>query len=73
MTETTPIPPPSPQQEANNAHYALTKAVREMLPKFCKDPNRCHSLIRSEAAIQHLISSTTTKGSTACDSSMTTR
>lgn len=56
MTEITyEATPPSAQHEANNAHYALAKAVREMLPQFCKDPSRCPSLIRSEAAIQQLI------------------
>lgn len=56
MTEITyEATPPSPQQEANQAHYALAKAVREMLPKFCKNPDKCPSLLRSEAAIQRLI------------------
>lgn len=55
MIETPPMPPPSAQQEANNAHYALTRAVREMLPKFCKDPSKCPSLLRSEESIQRLI------------------
>lgn len=55
MTETPPMPPHYAQQEANNAHHALATAVREMLPKFCKDPDKFSPLLRSEAAIQRLI------------------
>jgi len=44
-------PPPTPQQRANKAHYELAKAVRELLPKFCKDPNKYAPLVESEAAI----------------------
>lgn len=49
MTEITYDPtPPSAQHEANNAHYVLAKTVREMLPKFCKDPDKCDELLRCE-------------------------
>lgn len=43
--------PQTPQQRANKAHYEPAKAVRELLPKFCKDPNKYAPLVESEAAI----------------------
>lgn len=54
MTEITYEAKLTPQQEANQAHYELAKAVRELLPKFCKDPNKYQPLIDSEEAIKEL-------------------
>ena len=54
MTDATIEAKLTPQQEANQAHYELAKAVRELLPKFCKDPNKFEPLINSEAAISEL-------------------
>ena len=34
------------------AHYELAKAVRELLPMFCKDPEKFKALVESEAAIE---------------------
>lgn len=47
-------PPPPPQQRANAAHYELAKAIRELLPKFCKDPEKYQPLLDSEAALEGL-------------------
>jgi hypothetical protein len=56
MTEINYDPAPlNAQQQANSAHYALAKFVRALLPQFCKDPSRCAELLRSEDAIQRLI------------------
>lgn len=52
MTDATIESRLTPQQRANAAHYELAKAVREFLPKFCKDPNKFEPLTESEAAIQ---------------------
>ena len=54
MTDATIEARLTPQQEANAAHYALAKAVRELLPKFCKDPSKFAPLVESEAAINEL-------------------
>lgn len=52
MTEITYESPLSPQQRANAAHYELSKAVRELLPKICKDPEKFSALVESEAALE---------------------
>jgi len=52
MTEITYEAQLTPQQRANQAHYALAKAVRELLPLFCKDPDKYEPLIESEEAIE---------------------
>ena len=52
MTEITYEAPLTPQQRANAAHYELAKAVRELLPMFCKDPEKFEALVESEAAIE---------------------
>lgn len=44
----------NPQQRANQAHYSLAKAVRELLPMYCKDPEKYQPLIDSEEAIKEL-------------------
>ncbi len=54
MTEITYEAKLTPQQEANQAHYELAKAVRELLPKFCKDPSKFAPLLESEATIKEL-------------------
>ena len=54
MTEITYEAKLTPQQEANQAHYELAKAVRDLLPKFCKDPEKFAPLAESEAAIAEL-------------------
>lgn len=54
MTEITYEAKLTPQQEANQAHYELAKAVRELLPKFCKDPNKFEPLIQSEQSIDSM-------------------
>lgn len=60
MTEITyEAQPPNPQQRANQAHYELAKAVREFLPKFCKDPSKFAPLVESEAAINEFKKGTT--------------
>jgi len=52
VTEITYEAPLTPQQRANAAHYELAKAVRELLPMFCKDPEKFEALLESEAAIE---------------------
>lgn len=52
MTEITYEANLTPQQRANQAHYELAKAVRELLPKFCKSPEKFEALVESEAAIE---------------------
>lgn len=54
MTTEPASPQPTPQQRANQAHYVLAKAVRELLPKICKDPEKFVALVESEAAINGL-------------------
>ena len=44
----------TPQQRANQAHYSLAKAVRELLPMYCKDQEKYQPLIDSEEAIKEL-------------------
>ena len=55
MTEITYEAKLTPQQEANQAHYELAKAVRELLPMYCKDPEKYQPLVESEAAIVELM------------------
>ena len=54
MTPEPASPQLTPQQRANQAHYELAKAVRELLPKFCKDPEKYQPLLDSEAALEGL-------------------
>jgi hypothetical protein len=55
MTPEPASPQLTPQQRANQAHYSLAKAVRELLTMVCKDPEKFAPLVESEAAIVELM------------------